>query len=87
MTDATTLRRRTMDGDVAPSGDLVQPGAYVVYAWRTNTGEEEATEIRSGTPEEAGEALASLLRAGHVHFTGNRLQADGRVAFPRLNDL
>ena len=74
-----------MDGDVAPSGDLVTPKAYAIYAWRTDPTADsgsEPTEVRADTPEQAGELLARLLRTGHVHFTGNRLTADGLVAYP-----
>ena len=74
--------RSPRSGDVDPSGDLVEHGAFVLWGWRTVLEEEEATRIVVDSPSEAGEALAGLLRSGHVHFTMSKLDRDGRVAFP-----
>jgi hypothetical protein len=70
-------------GDMDVSGDLVESGRFLIFGWKTNDSEEEGTRVEASTPAEAGRALTSLLRSGHVHFTASRLTPDGRVAYPK----
>jgi hypothetical protein len=69
-------------GDMDTSGNLVESGRFLIFGWKTNSSEEEGTRVEASTPAEAGRALTSLLRSGHVHFTASRLGPDGRVAYP-----
>ncbi len=73
------------DYDVEPSGDLVEPGAFIVCGWRSvEEDDEEGTRIVVDTPAQAGKVLARLLREGHVHFVASRLTKDGLVAYPHI---
>jgi hypothetical protein len=53
----------------------------LIFGWKTNDGDEEATRVEALTPLDAGRAFADLLSSGHVHFTASRLSPDGRVAY------
>jgi hypothetical protein len=53
----------------------------LIFGWKTNDGDEEATRVEALTPLDAGRAFADLLSSGHVHFTASRLDPDGRVAY------
>jgi hypothetical protein len=71
--------------DVEPSGDLVEPGCYVICGWRSmDEDEEEGTRIVTDSPAQAGLALARLLREGYVQFVASRLTEDGLVAYPHI---
>ncbi len=76
--------RELRDYDVEPSGDLVEPGRFVIYGWRTNDEDDEGTRLLADTPAQAGKALARLLREGNVMFVVSRLTDDGLVAYPQI---
>jgi len=72
MTDAPTatqlanrVRRGTaFNGDIDPSGNLVEPGRWHVTGWRTRGVEEDGERHGAGTPGEVAALVERLLWDG-----------------------
>lgn len=79
-----STREKLEMGDVEASGDLVEPGRFVVYGWKTNGEDDPGVRLVVDTPAQAGDALAGLLRSGHVQFSACKLDERDLVAYPQI---